>query len=136
MIGEFPWRNILHRFYDARISMIKYISRSSRDLKSILQMLGLEPETSRLGMLSECAYDLRYIPIHPSAHTHCTIAGRQTYSARCLQIYNIKDIVLKIIVNVKFLNSGGSSTSPFWFFATSGIYNIINKIMAKSNLFS
>ena len=33
-------------------------------------MPGLEPGTSRLSMLSECTYHLRYIPVDPSAHTH------------------------------------------------------------------
>ena len=44
------------------------VSRSSRGLKSILKMPGLEPGTSRLSMLSACAYYLPYIPIGPSAH--------------------------------------------------------------------
>ena len=38
-------------------------SRSSLGLKSILKMTGLEPGTSRLSMLSECAYHLRYNPV-------------------------------------------------------------------------
>ena len=33
-------------------------------------MEGLEPGTSRLSMISECAYHLRFIPTDPSAHTH------------------------------------------------------------------
>ena len=33
-------------------------------------MPGLEPGTSRLSMLSECAYHLRYIRVDPSAQTH------------------------------------------------------------------
>ena len=33
-------------------------------------MPGLEPGTSRLSMLSECAYHLRYIPVDPSTHPH------------------------------------------------------------------
>ena len=33
-------------------------------------MPGLEPETSRLSMLSDYAYHLRYIPVDPSALTH------------------------------------------------------------------
>ena len=44
------------------------VSRSSRGLKSILKMPGLEPGTSRLSIVSECAYHLRYIPIVPSSH--------------------------------------------------------------------
>ena len=50
--------------------MITTVSRSSLGLKSILKIPGLEPRTPRLGMLSECAYHLRYISIDPSAHTY------------------------------------------------------------------
>ena len=50
------------------------VSRSSLGLKSILEIPRLEPGTSRLNMLSECAYRLRYIPVDPSAQTH-SIAG-------------------------------------------------------------
>ena len=39
------------------------VSRSCPGLKSTLMMPGLEPGTSRLNMLSECAYHLRYIPL-------------------------------------------------------------------------
>ena len=50
------------------------VSRSSLGLKSVLKMPGLEPGTSQLSMLRECAYNLRYIPVDPSANTH-SIAG-------------------------------------------------------------
>ena len=62
-----------------------------------LIMLGLEPGTFRLSMLSECAYHLRYIPADPSAHTH-SILGRRTYSARYLQ-YEIGNFYCKIWVH-------------------------------------
>ena len=50
--------------------VVYIISRQSLGLKSILNMPGLEPGTSRLSMLSECAYHLRYIPVDPNVHTH------------------------------------------------------------------
>ena len=53
-----------------KIGTFYTLSRSSLGLKCILKMPGLEPGTSRLSMLSECAYHLRYIPGDPSAHTH------------------------------------------------------------------
>ena len=49
---------------------VRGVSRSSLGLKSILKIPGLEPGTSRLSMLNDCAYHLRYIPVEPSAHTH------------------------------------------------------------------
>ena len=50
----------------------RYVSEYGR--KSILKIPGLEPGTSQLSILSECAYHLRYIPVDPSAHTH-SISG-------------------------------------------------------------
>ena len=50
------------------------ISRSSLGLKSISEDAGTRPRASRLSMLSECAYHLRYIPADSSAHTH-SISG-------------------------------------------------------------
>ena len=48
-------------------------------------MPGLEPGTSGLSMLSECAYHLRYIPVNPSAHTH-SISGPDLAGLNGLQI--------------------------------------------------
>ena len=58
----------------AEISTLTFVSRSSLGLKNILKMPGLEPGTSRLSMLSEFAYHLRYIPADLSAHAH-SISG-------------------------------------------------------------
>ena len=69
--------------YEMRACCEGTVSRSSIGL-SILKIPGLEPGASRLSMLSEKAYDLRYIPVDPSAHTHSKL-GRRTDSARCLQ---------------------------------------------------
>ena len=61
---------ILRNLLTVNTLQILRVSQSSLGLKGILKMPGLEPETSRLSMLSECAYHLRYIPVDPSAHTH------------------------------------------------------------------
>ena len=44
------------------------VSRSSLGPESILKMPGLEPGNSRLSMLSDCAFHLRYIPVDLSKH--------------------------------------------------------------------
>ena len=61
------------------------VSRSSLGLKSILKVPGLETGTSRLSMLSECAYHLRYIPVDPSAHTH-SISGPEPSRRHLLKL--------------------------------------------------
>ena len=55
-------------------NFLNFVSRPNLGPKSFLKMPGLEPGTSRLSMLSECAHHLRYIPVDPSAHTH-SISG-------------------------------------------------------------
>ena len=57
--------------FDPKIHSVQIVgSRSSLGLKGNLKMSGLEPRTSRLSMLSESAYHLRYILVDPSANTH------------------------------------------------------------------
>ena len=60
------------------------VSRSSLGLKSILKMPGLEPRTSRLSMLSECANHLRYVPADTSA---LTVLRRKIFRTHCGRCY-------------------------------------------------
>ena len=66
-----------------------HVSRSSLGLKSILNMPGLEPGTSRPCMLSECAYHLLYISVDPSAHTH-SISAPGPSGSPGLELFNAR----------------------------------------------
>ena len=54
---------ILRNLLTVNTLQILRVSQSSLGLKGILKMPGLEPGTSRLSMLSECADHLRYVPV-------------------------------------------------------------------------
>ena len=59
-------------------------------------MSGLEPGTSRLSLLSECAYHLRYIPVDPSAHKHSVSGPGPSGSPLLTLVINLPFSILKI----------------------------------------
>ena len=79
------------------------VSRSSLGLKSILKMTELEPGTSRLSMLSECAYHLRYI--HRPTFLYVFLKFCLSKSAKDSKLLNsIRNYVIKKTFPVKIFH--------------------------------
>ena len=75
-------------------------------------MPGLEPGTSQLSMLSECAYHMRYISADPSAHTHSISRPGPSGS------YNLKNTCLSS--SCKCSDSSDSWLILIWTCSTGG----------------